>query len=137
MRIKDKLKQWLFKDELEIINNIAAMEREVNQAVDRLRIATNIAHESKVISQESYDTNLQIQKLVTPLLDVGTDIGFGNDHSWAVICIKGRPEYVKFVPLEHRDARDVMEFLKRYQRSSHVIDSPLAFRSMIKNELFI
>ena len=135
--IKEKLKQWLFKDELETINKIATMEHEVGQAVERLRLATNIAYESKAISQESYDVNLQIQKLVTPLFDIGTDIGFHDNHSWAVVCIQGKPEYVKFVSLESKDAKEVMDFLKHYQRSNHIIDSPSAFRNIIKNELFI
>lgn len=135
--LKEKIKKWLFKDELEIINKVVAMELEVEQAVERLRMATNIAYESKTIAQDSYDTNLQIQKLVTPLFDIGTDVGFRDDHSWAVVCIKGKPEYVKFVPLEHRDAKEVMDFLKHYQRSNHIVDSPLAFRAMLDRNLFV
>lgn len=81
--------------------------------------------------------NERIQKLVTPLLDVGSDIGFYQDHSWAVICVKGKPEYVKFMSLDGKDTRNIIEFLRHYQQSNHVIDSPLSFRGIIRDELFI
>ena len=102
--------------------------------VDELEFKPEKANE---LSKESYDTNVQLQRLITPLLDIGTDIGFREDHSWAVVCIKGKPEYVKFMPLDSGETREVINFLKRYERSNHIIDSPLAFRNIIKNELFI
>ena len=112
-KLKNKLRNWLFKEEL---NKLNLIERELDQ---------------------SLETNVQLQKLITPLLDVGTDIGFRDDHSWAVVCVKGKPEYVKFVSLEHKDTREIINFLKRYDKSNHVIDSPFAFRDMIRKELFI
>lgn len=77
------------------------------------------------------------KELVTPLFDVGTDVGFGDDHSWAVICIQGKPEYVKFIPLDHKDTFEIIDFLRRFQRSKHIIDSPICFREMIRKEVFI
>ena len=47
------------------------------------------------------------------------------------MCIKGRPEYVKFLPLSYKDARDVLEFLKRFRYSDRVVDSSFAFRNMV------
>lgn len=45
------------------------------------------------------------------LTDVAVDVGFhDSEHSWAVVCIAGRPEYVKFIPLSRADARTVMNF---------------------------
>lgn len=64
--------------------------------------------------------------MMNSMIDVGTDIGFySDDHSWAVVCIKGHPEYVKFIPLSHRDAHEVLEFLKHFKYSDRVIDSLL------------
>ena len=66
------------------------------------------------------------------MIDVGTDVGFhSDDHSWAVVCIKGHSEYVKFIPLSHKGARDVLDFLKRFRYSDRVVDSPFAFRDMV------
>ena len=71
-------------------------------------------------------------KLINSMIDVGTDVGFcSDDHSWAVVCIKGHPEYVSFIPLSHKDARDVLDFLKRFRYSGRVVDSPFAFRNMV------
>lgn len=133
-KLRYKLRNWLFKEELNKINFI---EKELNQSLERLRLSTIRAEKANELSKESYDTNVQLQRLITPLLDIGTDIGFREDHSWAVVCIKGKPEYVKFMPLDSGETREVINFLKRYERSNHIIDSPLAFRNIIKNELFI
>lgn len=133
-KLKNKLRNWLFKEEL---NKLNLIERELDQSLERLRLATIQAGKANELSKESYETNVQLQKLITPLLDVGTDIGFRDEHSWAVVCVKGKPEYVKFVSLEHKDTREIIDFLKRYDKSNHVIDSPFAFRDMIRKELFI
>lgn len=133
-KLRNKLRNWLFKEELDKINYI---ERELNQSLERLRLSTIQAEKANELSKESHDTNIQLQRLVTPLLDTGTDIGFREEHSWAVVCIKGKPEYVKFMPLNSGETREVINFLKRYERSNHIIDSPLAFRNIIRNELFI
>jgi hypothetical protein len=45
-------------------------------------------------------------------------------HSWAVICIKGKPEYVKFIDLKHQDARELQMFIKRFEGTNRVIDAP-------------
>lgn len=67
------------------------------------------------------------------MMDVGTDIHLHSDHSWAVVCIKGHPEYVSFMPLSSGDARDVTRFLQRFKYSNRVIDSPIGFKNMIND----
>ena len=88
---------------------------------------------------ELYNAKKEVEecrKLVTQLLDIGVDVGFHTeDHSWAVICIAGKHEYVKFLPLNYRDAKDVLHFLKQFEYSKHVIDSPIAFRNMLKDRV--
>ena len=59
-----------------------------------------------------------------------------QDHSWAVVCIAGKPEYVKFIPLNYDTAKDVLRFLKQFEYSNKVIDSPIAFKYMVKDYLF-
>ena len=61
------------------------------------------------------------------MMDVGADIHLYSDHSWAVVCIKGHPEYVSFMPLSSDDARSVIRFLQRFKYSNKVVDSPFGF----------
>ena len=128
MKLKDKIKEWLFGSEIQRINS---MEKSNEDAVHMLRMASvQLGNSQKELEE--------CRKLLTQFCEIGTDVGFlDNEHSWAVICIAGKPEYVKFMPLNNRDAHDVLNFLKQFQYSKHVIDSPLAFRSMVKDRILM
>lgn len=113
-KIRDKLRAWLFETELkDLQKSTIQMQMARNQYTDAYRLA-NDCH-----------------KMMNSMIDIGTDVGFYSDHSWAVVCIKGHPEYVSFMPLSHRDAHEVLELLKRFRYSNRVIDSPFAFRDMV------
>lgn len=113
-KIRDKLRAWLFETELkDLQKSTIQMQMARNQYSDAYRLA-NDCHQ-----------------LMNSMMDVGTDIHLHSDHSWAVICIKGHPEYVSFMPLSHRDAHEVLELLKRFRYSNRVIDSPFAFKDMV------
>ena len=93
---------------------------------------------AEIRAKEAINLADECRKTMNKICEVGTDIGFhSKEHSWAVICINGNKEYVKFMPLTGQDAREVMKFLKLFQYSQHTIDSPLAFRDMVKHELMI
>lgn len=113
-KIRDKLRAWLFETELkDLQKSTIQMQMARNQYSDAYRLV-NDCHQ-----------------LMNSMMDVGTDIHLHSDHSWAVVCIKGHPEYVSFMPLSHRDAHEVLELLKRFRYSNRVIDSPFAFRDMV------
>ena len=113
-KIRDKLRTWLFETELkDLQKSTIQMQMARNQYSDAYRLV-NDCHQ-----------------LMNSMMDVGTDIHLYSDHSWAVVCIKGHPEYVSFMPLSHRDAHEVLEFLKRFRYSNRVIDSPFAFKDMV------
>lgn len=59
--------------------------------------------------------------------NISADINHYGNHSWAVISIQGKPEYVKFVNLSNQDMRSVHSFLKQFERTNRTIDSPLKF----------
>lgn len=128
MKLKDKFKEWLFASEIQRINS---MEKSIKDATHRFRMASVQLDNSQKEIEEC-------RKLVTQLVDIGVDVGFhSDDHSWAVICIEGHPEYVKFLPLTHRDARGVLDFLKQFEYSKQIIDSPIAFRHMVKDRILM
>lgn len=131
MKLKEKLKNWLFADEIKRINSI---ERTIEDSVHRFRMASVQLGDAENQLHSAEKEIEECRRLITQLVDIGVDVGFhSEDHSWAVICIEGHPEYVKFLPLTHRDARGVLDFLKQFQYSRQVIDSPIAFKGMLKN----
>lgn len=138
MRFKNKIKRWLFAEEIERIESLEGIHGKFDEwfnAADRMY---SLSNEAKRNCEESKKELMECRKLLNQICDVGVDVGFmGEEHSWAVICIAGKPEYVKFMPLNRGDAQQVMDFLKHFQYSKRVIDSPLAFKSLLGNGMFL
>ncbi|MCY9273458.1 hypothetical protein MOF24_17385 [Bacillus inaquosorum] len=75
------------------------------------------------LNQKIIEENNSIMKQ----FNISADINHYENHSWAVISIQGKPEYVKFVNLSNQDMRSVHSFLKQFERTNRTIDSPLKF----------
>ena len=135
LKLKEKIKNWLFKEEIEKIKVLEiAYKDQIDWCKDRADESYRASERARLSYQRSEKEVEECRKLLTQLVDIGVDVGFySEDHSWAVICIAGKQEYVKFLPLETRDARDVLRFLKQFEYSRQVIDSPIAFKGMLKN----
>lgn len=56
------------------------------------------------------------------------------DRSWAVVCIEGNNNIVKFVDLSSKDARDVLNVLKSFEGGRYVNDTPMSY---LPKEMFI
>lgn len=66
-----------------------------------------------------------LQKTVENAISIGTDISpkySDYSRSWAVVCVEGKINVVKFVELSSADSRSVMNFLKQFDGSRRVID---------------
>ena len=126
IKIKEKIKEWLFSSEM---LRIKQLEKQIEESTNRLSSASiQLGNSEKEIEE--------CRRLLTQFVDMGVDVGFrSDDHSWAVICIAGKPEYVKFMPLVHKDAECILHFLKQFQYSRQVIDSPFAFKRMIEDRI--
>lgn len=119
--LKEKIKQWLVKEVLK-------------EEIQKLNQAQACYNRASCLCEESLENNREMQKMFNEITDVAVDVNMGrNEHSWAVVCIAGKPEYVKFIPLSGADARTVIEFLKNFQYSKHIVDSPLGFRHMLND----
>lgn len=132
MKLKEKLKNWLFKEELNDIKETKEKYDELLKVVDK---ACRILGEAKEMHDKSHTLLTDCHKFMNTICDVGTDIGFYNDHSWAVICIHGKMDYVKFVDMNQADIRTIANFLKTFEYSNRVTDSPihkLAIEDMIR-----
>ena len=69
------------------------------------------------------------------MFEIGADIHLKDRNSWAVICMNGKPEYVKFVPLQGKDARMVIDMLRQFSPGRRTIDSPLQYRGFFNESL--
>lgn len=135
-KIRDKLRLWLLEDDLFQVEAAKKSYKDAiekcKEAEERCRYANIQLSDETITYKNSYKLVDDCHKMVNSMVDIGTDVGFySDDHSWAVVCIKGHPEYVKFIPLSHRDAHEVLKFLKHFKYSDRVIDSPFAFRDMV------
>lgn len=129
-KLKEKIRKWL----LEILQpDIDALKNEINESTTALRFATNNCNDAARQCQISIQQNEEMKKMYNRITDVAVDVGFHDvEHSWAVVCVEGRPEYVKFIPLSCADARTVMNFLRQFQYSQTIVDSPLRFKDALQ-----
>lgn len=124
--LKEKIKQWLIKEVLK------EEIQKLNEEIQKLNQAQACYNRASCLCEESLENNREMQKMFNEITDVAVDVNMVKDeHSWAVVCIAGKPEYVKFIPLSKNDARSVSDFLKRFQYSKHIVDSPIGFRRML------
>lgn len=137
LKLKEKIKNWLFKEEIEKIKVLEiAYKDQIEWCQTRANDMYRVSERARIIYEKSEKEVEECRKLLTQICDIGTDVGFTNEeHSWAVICVAGKPEYVKFLPLNGEDTRRVIDFLKQFQYSRHIIDSPLAFRNMVRDRI--
>lgn len=122
MKLKEKFKNWLFKEELNDIKETKDKYDKLLKDIDRAYITLSEARE---MHDDSHALLNDCHKFMNSICDVGTDIGFANDHSWAVICVHGNTDYVKFVDMNQRDIHTIVNFLKSFKYSNRVTDSPL------------
>ena len=63
---------------------------------------------------------------IMDLVNIGVDFHPMQKYSgrWAVVCLKGRPEYVNFINLKYSDAREIQHFLRSFSRRNTIVDDP-------------
>lgn len=129
-KLKEKIRKWL----LEILQpDIDVLKNEINESNTTLKIAQSNCNDATRQLKISTQQNEEMKKMYNQITDVAVDVGFyDSEHSWAVVCIAGRPEYVKFIPLSGADARTVMNFLRQFQYSRLIVDSPLRFKDELQ-----
>jgi hypothetical protein len=77
-----------------------------------------------------YNNSTDIEILhstIRNVVSVGADIVpnvITSERSWAVVCIEGNYNVVKFIDMHGADYRDILNFLKQYEGSRMVVDAP-------------
>lgn len=121
--IKYKLREFLGIDNLE--SNFK--DHETFNNIRFRDIEKNISH-----CQEGINT---LHTTIENVVHIGTDVRCNErEHSWAVICIEGKINIVKFVELNRKDGRYVLDFLKQFEASRHCIETP--YKEMFYDGLF-
>lgn len=141
MKLKEKLKQWLFKDELEQFKEIDKLKNDyiwlksiTENSIAILNNSSNKLTEAKSLHEGSKILLDDTRKLLTEVCDIGVDVHtLHPEYNWAVVCMHGKIDYVKFIPLNNSDARDVMNFLKRFEYSNKYIDSFVPSKKMLED----
>lgn len=126
LKIKRKLKSFL---------DIYSLEDVVKE--NRRSVARDIYnHENNIkwLQEQLADANEKIDalhKTVSSVVSIGADVTtpYDNRGSWAVICIEGNYNIVKFVDLRGQYGRDILQFLKQFETGRYVIDAPMGFLS--------
>ncbi len=66
-----------------------------------------------------------LHNTVENVVHIGTDVHYNQTgRSWAVVCIEGKINMIKFVDLNRKDAREIFDFLKHFEAGRHCIDTP-------------
>ena len=132
-KIKEKLRNWLFKEE---IKELTELKKNYEKFMLSLERAKSLADEARYQHRKSYDLLTDCRKFMNSVCDVGTDIGFrSNDHSWAVICVHGKKDFIKFVDMHQSDVRNIVSFLKNFEYSNRVTDSPLVCKAYLEDDI--
>ena len=102
------------------------------------RTLENIKTDIKDLNNRIMHQQDSIDKFHTTIQNVvhiGTDVRYQEyGHSWAVVCVEGNINIVKFVDLDRKDAREILDFLKHFEAGKHCVDS--SYKQMFLDGLF-
>ena len=67
----------------------------------------------------------ELNEFLISQFNVSADIGHhSHPNSWAVLSIQGNRDYVKFVDLSQRDIVEINQYLRKFEGTNRIIDSP-------------
>jgi hypothetical protein len=93
---------------------------------------------NKVLSKQIYHFQESVNVLhntVENVVHIGTDVYRENTgHSWAVVCVEGKINVIKFIDLNRQNAREIFDFLKHFEAGRHCVDTPM--KEFFYNGLF-
>ncbi len=119
-----------FEEIYESISKNNALLKKINSNIDNLK-SSNISDHKHFLEMIAMNKNMlkSLQTTIESVVHIGTDVresrNYRSGHSWAVICIEGNMNLVKFIDLSDRKyAIDILQFLKQYEAGRHCIDTP-------------
>ncbi|MEK4006540.1 hypothetical protein [Paenibacillus sp. FSL H3-0333] len=122
MNLRNRLKSILGVTDLE--NELTNFKRTTGSSLNRQE------EEIKLIHKHIQNSNIKIETLHNTLSNVvsmGSDITPYEGNSWAVVCIEGNHNIVKFFDLSRQDGREMLRMLKSFEGGKYVNDTPIGF----------
>ena len=143
----NKIKNYLLKDTNDDIKNLKTEMKELKDLIDskdkEIQILKSVQkgreYELNVfnsfadkINDKNYELNealkvsKEIKNYIENVLDIGVDVHtIEPESSWAVFCVGGRSDYVRFTRLNQKDIRSLSQFIKKFEGCDVKVDSCL------------
>ena len=123
-----KLKEWVRTKLIKFLHVDDVRKHccaEVNRLDKRIGSTNNdvsyVEQKLKLV-QEELDI---VKNTLRNIVSVGADVvPINRESSWAVVCIEGNCNIVKFIDLKGKDFHYILNFLKQYEGSRMCIDAP-------------
>ena len=128
-KFKRVLKNWLFSKEMADIKN---MQIKIEELIEKCGMIDDRYSELR-----HYEIALrEAKRTLASCMEVGVDVHM-KGGSWAVICLKGKPEYVKFIDLGHSNIMQISQFLRQFEDQHSTIDAgPYAYQIRMETDKF-
>lgn len=81
---------------------------------------TQLEYQRQVLQVQLAELNDKIKLLTEVAIDYHE-----KSPSWAVICLRGKPETVKFIQLDTKTIMDIRRFLSQFTKNEPLIDHPM------------
>ena len=125
--LRNKLKGFFEVDKLESdYKKLSNNYKKLNEDFESYKRINNYNIEK--LNKDIFNNTSAINTLHTTIesvVHIGTDVRpYNGGHSWAVVCIEGKMNIVKFVDLNNKYIRDILNFLKQFEAGRHCIDTP-------------
>ena len=127
-KIKNSLMDWLGVTDLDksivkINKNLDDSYKSNRNLIDNFISETTVNKKNISYNKNSID---RLHKTIESVVHIGTDVdmGLNQNHSWAVICVEGNMNLVKFIDLNGKNIREISSFLKQFEAGRHCIDAP-------------
>lgn len=121
--LKQNLRSFIDLDTLE--RNMDSRDIHNKERISLLERENALLRHSLRRSNEKIEA---LHNTLSNVVSMGSDIApYGRGQSWAVVCVEGKYNVVKFYDLSQKDGREMLEFLKRFEGGRYVNDTPIGF----------
>lgn len=133
-----KLKEWIrtklikFLHVDDVHEHCCRLDKRIDSTNRSFKNDLSYVEQKLKLAQEELDI---VKNTLRNVVSVGADVRPANmsrEHSWAVVCIEGNCNIVKFIDLKGKDFYDILSVLKQYEGSRMCIDAPP--QNMFKSE---